>query len=189
MRTCLFIGALALLGLAGCNAWSLAGERGQQTDSGQRILFEMEYVNFAWGHQHRGFYVDSDGGVWTYDVSGTPWEPARHDAYTLEELEAKYGSRREPLTTVPARKIEEMRRLIESASRGGLTEPVGNCADFGSITYRAFEYDADGSLYRPVLLYQAGDVALKNTSLSAARITGWLMEIGGSNAADQACAP
>ena len=33
----------------------------------QAILFEFEYVNYAWNYQHYGFIIDNEGNVLTYN--------------------------------------------------------------------------------------------------------------------------
>ena len=33
----------------------------------QKILFQFEYVNYAWGYQHSGFIIDNEGNVLTYE--------------------------------------------------------------------------------------------------------------------------
>ena len=29
-------------------------------------MFQLEYVNYAWGYQHNGFIIDNEGNVLTY---------------------------------------------------------------------------------------------------------------------------
>ena len=33
----------------------------------QQILFQYEYVNYAWGYQHNGFIIDNEGKILTYN--------------------------------------------------------------------------------------------------------------------------
>ena len=33
----------------------------------QAILFEFEYINYAWSYQHNGFIIDNEGNVLTYN--------------------------------------------------------------------------------------------------------------------------
>jgi hypothetical protein len=165
----------------GCNVAPRPGsddgleEAGFEAD--QQVLFEVDYQNYAWGFMWRGFYVDADGGVWQYGDSVSTDRTAQKDAYTQEELVEKYSTQRERIGTVDEDELREMAGLIPAAAGGRLTEPVGRCADFGVITFHAFEYDADEGLYHPVLLYQAGDMARENTAESARRLTEFLTGI------------
>lgn len=36
----------------------------------QKYLFEVEYMNFAWGPQYNCMYIDRDGQVYNFDLSG-----------------------------------------------------------------------------------------------------------------------
>jgi len=33
----------------------------------QRIYFQYDYINFAWGYQHSGWLIDSSGNVHCYN--------------------------------------------------------------------------------------------------------------------------
>ncbi|MDD2799252.1 MAG: hypothetical protein PHV20_11730 [Bacteroidales bacterium] len=34
--------------------------------SNQKIVFQQEYINYAWGYSHNGFFIDSTGAIYTY---------------------------------------------------------------------------------------------------------------------------
>lgn len=186
--------ALLATGLISCDFLSSLGHRKDDhrkdanASRDQQILFEVEYVNFAWGLQWRGLYVDHEGSVWRYDHGHETWQTTRRDAYTLEDLLDKYSHERELITSVSSQELAKARRLIGPAGGGRLTEPVGRCYDFGTVTFRAFRYDIEDELYHPILLYQAGDIARKNASTSAIQLTAWLMTID-STAVVQHCLP
>jgi hypothetical protein len=72
-----------------------------------------------------------------------------------------------------------MFELIEQASQGEYSEPVGRCADFGVVILQAYLYDPQQALYHPVLLYQIGDWAQQNMSASAEHLYQWLNEVTG----------
>ena len=50
---------IALLIITGCKKNVAINEK-------QRILFQVDYVNYAWGYQHTGFIIDNEGNVRTY---------------------------------------------------------------------------------------------------------------------------
>ncbi|MBL1212066.1 MAG: hypothetical protein HND52_01800 [Ignavibacteriae bacterium] len=53
-------------------------------ESEQSIFFELEHVNYAWGYQHAGFYVNRKGEVFTYqyESNSAPWQPNENNYYT-----------------------------------------------------------------------------------------------------------
>jgi len=97
MRTVII--ALCWLGLPSCRAPADSQKRsGADSDpSGgqmvQQILFEKEYVNFAWGLHHDGFYIDRQGAVYCYaDQPRYPIAASRQQAFFTEsELMDKYN--------------------------------------------------------------------------------------------------
>ena len=59
----------------------------------QNILFESEYVNWAWGYQHSGGYIDKNGDVFSYNYapSDGQWRPEDWEHPTETELLEKYS--------------------------------------------------------------------------------------------------
>ena len=152
----------------------------------QMFLFEISTVNYAWGREIRGLYVDSQGGVYEYNRSDADWQPADKDAYSEAELSDKFH-KKQPKQTVEAATLARMQKLIEPASAGKLTPPAGRCFDAGVTRYLAYSYDQRSQRYKPVLLYQAGDIAQKNLSESARTLYEWLFLLAGGG--DSFCAP
>lgn len=150
----------------------------QAGSSRQDYLFEIGYENHAWGLQINGFVVDVQGCVYRYNHDQAEWRPADPDAITAAELGDKFRSR-EQVGTVDTGTLNAMAALIEAASTGTFSDPVSVCADFGGQSFLAYLYDGAGNVYRPVLLYTAGDVATKNLSTSAETLYNWLFTIGG----------
>jgi hypothetical protein len=143
-----------------------------------QYLFEVQYLNHAWGYQLSGFYIDDRGRVYRYDHSDAVWQPARWDVFTPAELAQKFSRNRTGDGQVDAVTLRAMHALIDPASRGPLSDPVARCADAGTHTYLAYQFEA--GVYRPVLLYQAGDLAQLNRSESARVLFAWLRTIDGA---------
>lgn len=186
MKTLLVPLVCALLGF-GCEL--TAGEEAPALD--QTYLFEIEYINHAWGRFWYGTYVDNQGRVYRYALgSEDAWRPVRGDAFTEAELRRKYSHGDSLLGTVTLSTLRDRAAMIPAAADGALSEPVYPCRDAGTITFRTFLYDADARLYRPVLLYQAGDEARQNRARSARLLTGWLQTLDDRfTDADAFCAP
>ena len=76
-----------------CNSCILDSEKVQNS---QIYLFEIEYVNHAWGYVHNGLYIDNKGNVFSYkyDFQDDPWKPKSYDYYSVRELIEKYNHQR-----------------------------------------------------------------------------------------------
>jgi len=152
----------------------------------QKFLFEVAYANYAWGRQIRGFYVDRDGKLYSYDHSLADWQPKDPDAVTGTELQEKFKNRKQ-VGNVDLDTLREMAALIASAAQGDLSDPVSVCRDAGTHRYLAYVRDPDADVYRPVLLYQSGDFAQKNLSDDAKTLYEWLFTLSGGPPGD--CLP
>ncbi|MFQ5568689.1 MAG: hypothetical protein ACE5G0_03380 [Rhodothermales bacterium] len=166
-------GLLAALLLSGCDASS----PGSDPPIVQTILFEVEYVNFAWVPTWQGLYIDRQGSVYRYDLSDEDTMPVPRETYTEEELLEKYSHHKERIGQVDAEVLATHYALIRAAGEGALSEPVYRCADAGVVAFRAFRYDATTEHYTPVLLQQEGDVAQANRSASAQALVSWLRTV------------
>ncbi len=148
---------------------------------GQYILFEVCYSNFAWAPTLKGFYVNNNGQVITYeyDYDQVTWPaPQWHEEYTEWELMYRYNHNPRLCQTIPDYQLNVMYQLVEPASEGPISDTVFRCFDFGEIYSVAYIFDADNGVYQPVLLELAGDFAQKNFSPEAEQLVEWLMICG-----------
>ncbi|ETR71091.1 MAG: hypothetical protein OMM_02752 [Candidatus Magnetoglobus multicellularis str. Araruama] len=141
----------------------------------QKIIFEVEYVNYAWSKTHTGFHVNNKGEVIEYSVSdhsvpSTFWRNEKIISET--ELSAKYSMNSKILKTVSRNELMEKFNLIESALTGERSAQQSECRDAGVTSFVAYTYDSGH--YYPEFLYVKGDSAFKNLSDSAREIYNWL---------------
>lgn len=144
---------------------------------GQKVFFEVSYLNYAWGYQLRGFYIDYQGNVYKYNHSDERWETARSDTITEAELLEKYSHEKELIAKIPCDTLLQKCNMIQAASEGELSEKIHRCYDAGALSYLAYTYHAKNKEYTPVLLYLAGDVAQKNLSEAAQLLFDWLKAV------------
>ncbi|HYJ79726.1 MAG TPA: hypothetical protein VEW03_09010 [Longimicrobiaceae bacterium] len=161
-----FVGALAFAAAA-CS--EPAGPGVPDTGS---VLFEIEYVNFAWTPTWLGAYVDAEGQVFAFDRGGRPWQGDEHP--TAGQLAEKYAAGRRLVRSVGPGEAAGKAALISAASRGTLSERRGACADAGTVRFSAMVYDAAAGRYTRVLLHLHGDVAQTNHAPEARELYLWL---------------
>jgi len=175
------LSAIAALALASCAEPLTPPEPGE-------YLFEVEYVNFAWGFSYHGFVVGGDGRVYSYDLSDTRQPPPAGDEFTPGELQAKYAHRSALVGSVSAAEAQSRYARVADALAGALTPEQGACADAGTTRFTALVFDAATGKYRRVLLHQRGDVARTNTSPAARELFHWLADVTG-NGLSTVCDP
>jgi len=146
-----------------------------------KILFEVEYMNGAWGWEHWGWYIDDLGCVYTYSYGGVSyegrWNPQRAGIYTENELLEKFNHSKEFVKQIDCNELTQMANLIPAASQGKLSDPVGVMADAGSLRYKGYLYDESKNEYIVVILREERDRYIENLSPAATIIVDWLISV------------
>lgn len=143
----------------------------------QKVLFECERINFAWGFFHSGWFIDSEGYVRAY-VKPENWHfPNAYGMIVDTAMFENLVQADSICMQIDARTLSSKVSLIEQASKGELTEPVNEMFDFGAISYNCYTYDSDKEIYHCFLLDQYGDFVIKNKSAAANELYLWLRDI------------
>jgi hypothetical protein len=141
-----------------------------------RYVFDVYEENFSWGYTLRGFYVDRNGDVWSYDHSDERWIPGDGAVRLTEaDLKEKFDNGRKVLT-LGAGAVRDKLRLINSASRGGISR-FSQSRDRGRYAWVAYQYDPDRRNYRVVVLGADGDWIETNSTSAAQELVAWLKEV------------
>jgi hypothetical protein len=145
----------------------------------QKFVCERGYVNFAFGYQSTGIYVDGRGDVYHYQFEdgARPWEPKRPDALTEQELEDKYRHGRKLLRTVEAKDLAAMIPLIAAASKGPYSKHESTGADRGGFGITCYLYNPTTQRYRDVEIEEEGDFTYKNLSPAAHTLARWVASL------------
>jgi len=145
----------------------------------QKILFEVEHINYAWGWMHYGRYIDNSGKLYSYSYLNANyedrWKPQRNGIYTESELFEKFNHSKEFVKQISYNDLIQMANLIPAASKGKLSETVHVGADAGSLTYKGYLYDESKNEYIEVILRVSGDDFFENLSPEAKIIAEWLI--------------
>jgi len=145
--------------------------------SQQKILFQYEFTNFAWGYQHTGWFIDTAGCIYSYslpenwnytDSSGTISSLAMEQnlskayaiAYAIDKIDLN-------------KKIE----LLYKASVGTISEPKQEIFDAGYVIFTGYIFNKNLASYKPILLKQTGDFRIENDSKAAEDLYNWLLSI------------
>jgi len=164
---------LLVLGLiASCKDTGTDPEKGHMG----RFYLETEYVNYAWGHVHRGVFIDGAGVVITYDLvkSGVGWQGNANELYTEAELWEKIHHNDTIKGSISVDTLSRLRRLAYASLSGSMSDTVGAGADMGKIVYSCYTLEGSQSLFRRTELRVQGDVEYHNTSASAVELANWM---------------
>ena len=154
--------------LAGCDS-----PTDTRNDSDQVYLFEVEYLNHAWGYTMNGLVIDREGNVRAYDHSHAEWAHRDSDEFSLTQLVDKYRHRSRTVGRVDNTTLSIQLDKVANVGDNG-DAPVFVCADAGDLSYRAFRYEPSTERYTPVLLRVEGDRPYQNSSEDAESLANWL---------------
>jgi len=144
------------------------------TEHDRTVLFEIQYINWAWGYQHSGSIIDAAGNVREFNLPST-WNFPDSEGYISEAgMEENLEQLGEKSCTVSKVEMEKYSDKLIHAQAGKLTTPEHQMCDFGSVSYSGYIYEPGNHRYRYVLIRQTGDFYVENKSSEASDIFEWL---------------
>lgn len=151
------------------------------SETDQTILFQCEYVNYAWGYQHNGWIIDSAGNVRRFRKP-EQW----HFVDSLGLISSKDMHDNIQKTDSIILKIDKQTLLyyfekLKDASKGKLSEPRQEMFDAGIAQFSGYLYQEDSKKFKQVILRQIGDMAFENRSAEANKIYNWMLQLNIQN--------
>lgn len=147
----------------------------------QKILFEKHYTNYAWFYTDFGYLVDSMGYIRRFDIAKNHlnWNyPDSLGYISREKMEQNLSHCDSIIAKLNSDTLSHYVGKIWGASKGKITKPDMQMADFGEISYSAYIFDEKTNRYKEVLIKLYGDLMINNNSSEAEEIYGWLNRIG-----------
>ncbi|MDX9880512.1 MAG: hypothetical protein RBS73_00505 [Prolixibacteraceae bacterium] len=166
---------LFLLAIFVCNLPSCIEDDKEYFSAGEEIVFQFEYLNYAWGKQHHGFLIAPDGTKYSYN-NPENWVFRENNQIKAEDFinnlavcvnEGK----------VDTDELNRMKALVLKVDETQLTEPENTMYDAGSESYSFYVKDVTKGTYRQVILLNRGDWSQENKDKDAKEIAGWLMQL------------
>jgi hypothetical protein len=171
-------GWLALLLLA-CSACSMRSDADRLLDREVpgKVLLESYTVEMTWGYKLSGMYIESDGTVWTYEHTGTPWYPEKikPDVLSERDMLTKHKNARQ-IGTVDRTQLKDMAAMIKPAARGKVTRVAGPGTGDGTVEV-AYLLDPKASTYHEIILAGQGDRVATNSAPQAQMLLDYLHNV------------
>jgi len=140
------------------------------------VLFQFEYLNFAWGFAHSGWFIDNKGEIRGYN-SPNDWKFVDSLGYiTQDKLLLNYNQASTSLGQIDLDELLEKSQLIESTLNGELSERDCPGADIGSFSLHCYYWDSDKNKYKRQFLSMTGDCERINTADEAKELTNFLKQ-------------
>lgn len=143
-----------------------------------QILFQFEYINYAWGYSHSGWFIDNEGNVKGYNVPND-WRIVDSLSYiSKDDLIYNYNQTDTLYSQIDSIILNEKTRLIQNTLNGELSEINCHGADIGGFSLYCYFWDNMNSKHKRVLLARTGDCEQINTSTEAKELTEYLIQVG-----------
>ena len=150
------------------------------TDS-QKILFECYYINYAWGYNHHGFFIDNDGKIMNYSQHGNysdeNWNfPDNEGNISKQDLTENLQKTSINETSIDKSTLKIYSDKISLVKNDDYTEYHAMC-DAGANVCVCYLYNENTGMYKQLILSQEGDWVIINNNEYAKQISDWLKSI------------
>jgi hypothetical protein len=167
---CLLIFTLLL---SGCKKNYVINEK-------QHILFQYDYVNYAWGYIHEGFYIDDNGSIMTYK-NPEGWNFHSQD-YNLTEAQLTENLAKCTKSDIKINNEELLKfsSYIHNIASSKVTALKSESADSGTSISICYNYSDENSTYKGYLIKMEGDFTRENLNFYSKKVSLWLKDINDS---------
>jgi hypothetical protein len=165
---------VAILAFNGC----MKENCGYDPEANQPVLFQYEYINYAWGYRHHGFLIDSDGNIkgflqpekWIFPDSTGMLKKVDLE-YNLAQCDTSFGK-------VDRDVLHENFNKLGDIREGKIMDNGIVMADAGTGVLSGWYWNAKAGKYESVFLISNGDYSRVNTHSSVKDMVEWLKSVG-----------
>lgn len=143
----------------------------------QEILFQFEYLNYAWGFQHRGFIIDNKGNILTYN-NPEKWNFWDKDLnLTAKQVDENLNMCNHTGRTVSEAELQKYAAYIKNIASSEVSAPKNVGADMGSAEYICYDFSESSGTYKKHLIKMEGDFTCENLNFYSKKVVLWLKDI------------
>jgi len=161
---------ITVLLITGCKKNNVINEK-------QAILFQVDYVNYAWGYQHTGFIIDNAGNILTYKNPQNWNFPDKELNLSESQVHSNLESCIKTGKKISSEELKKNASYIKNISSSKITAMKNIAADAGSIEYLCFQFSENSQTYKGTLIKMEGDFTCENLNFYSKKVTAWLKNI------------
>jgi|APLak6261658528_1056013.scaffolds.fasta_scaffold27234_1 hypothetical protein len=147
----------------------------QNNNSFGNIIFDCYYLNFAWGYQLNGFYINKDGEIFQYNRENNDRWITKDEKLTEQVLYDKYKNK-QLVGKIELHDLENKKRLINKAALGKLSKKH-TAYDAGERSCVTYLFNPKTERYTEIMLGSSGDFEQINSSNEAQKLIRWLGQL------------
>lgn len=142
------------------------------------VVFQYEYINYAWGYRHHGFLIDSKGKVWGFGQPEKWTFPDTSGYMTRIGLEYNLALCDTLCGSVELKELQEQYSKIPDIQTGTIKDHGQVMFDAGLGVFTSWIWNEKMERYEPVFLISNGDVFRENSHPATSKVVEWLKSIG-----------
>lgn len=144
----------------------------------QQLMFQMDYINYAWGYQHSGFLMDGEGKIYTYE-NPVSWNFPDANFNLSEDQVAANIQFSTNSGRVSREEVAKFGSYIDNIAMGKISGLKNTGNDEGTIQFICYRASGNGS-YKGTLIRMEGDFTCENLNFYSRKVVTWLREINTS---------
>lgn len=151
----------------------------------QDILFQYEYINYAWGYNHYGFIIDIKGNVLLFN-NPAKWNFADKN-HILTKEQVKENIANCTLTDKKISKAELQKHVnhIDNIASSKVTALKSIGADAGTTCFLCFQYSENSFTYKETIIKMEGDFSCENLNFYSRKVIEWMRDINHNISTDK----
>jgi len=167
----ILLSLFVIISVSGCK------KRDLSAGSEQEILFQYDYRSSS---QHSGYFIDSEGNVFTYNDPSFWNMPDNDLEISQEQLAENIGNSLFSGIKIPEDELSRYAKVIEYLASSKVTGPGKSITGEGTAQYICYQFDENSQKYRGHLIRSEGNITRENLNFHSKRVTQWMKEIGTS---------
>jgi hypothetical protein len=168
VRVLLF--SILVMTLTGCRKNIAISDR-------QAILFEFEYVSYAWSYQHSGFIIDNEGNVLTFN-NPESWNFPDSDLRISEtQVAENIAMCSHSGIKIEKTELQKYSNHIKNIASSKVTALKNVADDAGSIEYLCYQFSESTGMYKGSLIKMEGDFTCENLNFFSKKVAEWMKKI------------
>jgi hypothetical protein len=166
----IIITASILLFANGCTKKYVISEK-------QTILFQFDFINYAWGFQHTGYMIDREGNILTYR-NPEEWNfPDKDSELTSVQVDENIEKCKTERIHITKEELQNYTRYIEGIASSKVTGLKNVAADAGTSECICYLYSEDTGRYKVYLIKREGDFTCENLNFYTKKVALWMKDI------------
>ena len=146
----------------------------------QSILFEYEYVNYAWSYQHYGFIIDTEGNVLSYK-NPDKWNfPDRELRISENQVAENLSTCTTSGIKIPKTELQKYSNHIKNIAASKVSALKNAADDAGSSEYICYQYSESSGMYKGTIIKMEGDFTCENLNFYSRKVAEWMKDINNS---------